>query len=376
MLVQLEGKIWIAAHGFSVIDAGKNDTKRTNEASFIEDLAGLAEGRVEPYSVSRSAGLVPFILELLDAPPSDDDLEDYDGVVDAPLRLGTGLLQIDGDGDTRMTATVPPGDFRLRVAYANNNTSRYDYSDGADHIRLSLWAARLSPLSVRKEKEDDDDPVREYAGKRSEKELLEMLTGPSLSHRCLAVVALIQLGQFEKLTKRFEWPRSEPGNETHDSVIRVYLAAMGFAGAAAVPVLREQTPTDDDQRLRIVQTLRLAGGKDAKKLAKELVDEVEGDDTVHGMIRDSLEDVGSEGGEEEDEGDDEEGEGGWRRFEVDAKFWMIKLDGASHTVRFGKLETDGQEKTKEFDDEDAARKDYEKLVKEKTKKGYEEKKED
>jgi hypothetical protein len=33
---------------------------------------------------------------------------------------------------------------------------------------------------------------------------------------------------------------------------------------------------------------------------------------------------------------------GWRRFEVDEKFWAIKLDGASHTVRFGKIGTTGQ----------------------------------
>ncbi len=72
-------------------------------------------------------------------------------------------------------------------------------------------------------------------------------------------------------------------------------------------------------------------------------------------------------------GDEDEGEGGgWRRFEVDEKFWMIKLDGASHTVRYGKIGTDGAEKTKDFDDDDAAQKDHDKLVKEKTKKGYEE----
>lgn len=69
--------------------------------------------------------------------------------------------------------------------------------------------------------------------------------------------------------------------------------------------------------------------------------------------------------------DEEEGEGGWKRFEMDEKFWAIKLDGASHTVRYGKIGTNGQEKTKDFDDEAAAKKDHDKLVQEKTKKGYE-----
>lgn len=74
----------------------------------------------------------------------------------------------------------------------------------------------------------------------------------------------------------------------------------------------------------------------------------------------------------DDEGDDEGDESGWRRFEVDEKFWAIKRDGASFTVKFGKIGTPGQEKTKDFDDEDEAEAEYEKLVKEKTKKGYEE----
>ncbi len=77
--------------------------------------------------------------------------------------------------------------------------------------------------------------------------------------------------------------------------------------------------------------------------------------------------------EDEDEDEDEDGDGGgWRRFEVDEKFWAIKRDGASFTVKFGKIGTPGQEKTKDFDDEDEAEAEYEKLVKEKTKKGYEE----
>ena len=82
---------------------------------------------------------------------------------------------------------------------------------------------------------------------------------------------------------------------------------------------------------------------------------------------------------DEDEGGDEGGGGGgggtaagWRRFEVDEKFWMIKIDGSSHTVKYGKIGANGAEKTKDFGDAAAAKKDYDKLVKEKTGKGYEE----
>nr|MBC8290932.1 WGR domain-containing protein [Planctomycetota bacterium] len=33
------------------------------------------------------------------------------------------------------------------------------------------------------------------------------------------------------------------------------------------------------------------------------------------------------------------------------KFWVIELDGESHTVRYGRQGTDGQSKTKDFGSE-------------------------
>jgi predicted DNA-binding WGR domain protein len=55
------------------------------------------------------------------------------------------------------------------------------------------------------------------------------------------------------------------------------------------------------------------------------------------------------------------------------KFWEIKLDGNSVRTRYGKIGTGGQQTLKEFDSSDKANKEYDKLVGEKTKKGYEEK---
>jgi len=53
-----------------------------------------------------------------------------------------------------------------------------------------------------------------------------------------------------------------------------------------------------------------------------------------------------------------------------SKFWNIELTGNSHTVTYGRIGTDGQSVTKSFPDEEKARKDMEKLVKEKLGKGY------
>ena len=53
------------------------------------------------------------------------------------------------------------------------------------------------------------------------------------------------------------------------------------------------------------------------------------------------------------------------------KFWEIEMSGTEVTTRWGKIGTDGQEKTKDFGSEEKAQKEYDKLVEEKTKKGYE-----
>jgi predicted DNA-binding WGR domain protein len=52
------------------------------------------------------------------------------------------------------------------------------------------------------------------------------------------------------------------------------------------------------------------------------------------------------------------------------KFWKIELDGSSHTVIFGRIGTAGQSQTKDFEDDDAARKSFDKLIAEKVRKGY------
>ncbi len=93
----------------------------------------------------------------------------------------------------------------------------------------------------------------------------------------------------------------------------------------------------------------------------------------------------------EDEGDDEDeapakpapkaasagSTGKARHFEFvegsSKKFWEIFLDGSSFTTKYGRIGTDGQETIKEFDTADKAKKEYEKLVSEKVKKGYVEK---
>lgn len=63
-----------------------------------------------------------------------------------------------------------------------------------------------------------------------------------------------------------------------------------------------------------------------------------------------------------------------RRFEYNDdksnKFWEISFEGNSYTVHFGRVGTSGQSKAKSFDSREAMEKDANKLIAQKTKKGY------
>ncbi len=65
-----------------------------------------------------------------------------------------------------------------------------------------------------------------------------------------------------------------------------------------------------------------------------------------------------------------------RRFELvegtSSKFWEVSRDGCSVTVRFGRIGTNGQSKTKDFASEELARRHAEGLIEEKRDKGYHE----
>lgn len=65
-----------------------------------------------------------------------------------------------------------------------------------------------------------------------------------------------------------------------------------------------------------------------------------------------------------------------QRFELiegkSSKFWEVEIQGATLAVRFGRIGTNGQSQTKEFADTAAVEKERDKLIREKTGKGYKE----
>jgi len=56
-----------------------------------------------------------------------------------------------------------------------------------------------------------------------------------------------------------------------------------------------------------------------------------------------------------------------------SKFWEVSVSGNDMTTRWGRIGTDGQSKTKTLTDAAKAQAEADKLIEEKTAKGYEEK---
>ena len=110
----------------------------------------------------------------------------------------------------------------------------------------------------------------------------------------------------------------------------------------------------------ILKPARRNHAKPLRKWLSRFIDDIEADDDE----------------DSDDEGDDNDETSSKRRFEFEdgksSKFWEIQLDGDCFTTWWGKIGTSGQSKELQFDSEEEAEKQYEKLVAEKTKKGYEE----
>jgi predicted DNA-binding WGR domain protein len=58
-------------------------------------------------------------------------------------------------------------------------------------------------------------------------------------------------------------------------------------------------------------------------------------------------------------------------YEMDSKFWEVTIDDCTVTTRWGKQGSNGQTKVEDFSDSTKAQKAADKLIKQKTGKGYE-----
>jgi hypothetical protein len=290
-MIEIAGLVAVAQHCLHIRDISHElETGWTNESP-TETGVGVARGVVSVTALARAAGIMPVFLEVWPSEPSFErlagfkDQDVYDAVIDASLACVTGVLRIEGEDlnfehglstTPTLDLRVAAGDYRVRIAYASGDTATYDGVDGAEHVRISIWPAAPADIVVHRAfatTDRDDEPVRRYQGSREAKAWAALLptaaaagvpaAPPSL--QCVAVVALARLGDLETL-------RETIALTPFDAVRRVTFSALGFLGKPGLPLIDEETYNEDrDLRLRLAQSLRLVGGKPAKKIARELL---------------------------------------------------------------------------------------------------------
>jgi hypothetical protein len=244
---------------------------------------GVAEGSIWMTDFSRAAGKVPILVEVHSKPPAGDDLDDYDGVIEGTLALPSGQISIENESGRQAAVKVPPGTYGVRVHYAGKDTCRYDYSDGAEHARLVLFASPAGTVKILKPIENTDDPVREYRGKRTEEDLIKMLDAQSTSHRCVAAIALLRLGHLDRVLNALA---SSPV-----AVKRVATSGLWFAGEKAQPQLAVFARDEDgDIRTRAAQSLGFLKSASARPTLEAMLEDDE--ETVKEAAQAALEEIG------------------------------------------------------------------------------------
>ncbi len=146
----------------------------------------------------------------------------------------------------------------------------------------------------------------------------------------------------------------------------------GKIGASGQTTVKDEGSPEKAQKLHDKLVKEKTGKGYVEQTSTSTADDDDDDDDADD---EDDEDEDDDGEVTDTDGDDShlDGDAGSRRFEHGGtKFWEIRVEGSSHTVKFGKIGTSGQEKTKDFASAALAQKDADRLIQEKTQKGYEE----
>lgn len=257
LLQQIEQNIWIGKHQIWIIDFDVDWDGNYDNSDPYDIGIGVTNGVIGFTDFSRAAGFSPVLIEHYETDPGIDDINDYSGVMEASINVSSGQIAIESIDTKDISISVPPGIYHMRIYYGNDDTCRYDYSDGANHARIVLFpTTEKKDIRILKKKDNVDNPSTIYKGTRSESELIAMLTSPIISYNCIATVALLQLGKLNIVKEMLKY--------APDSVKRVFTSALWMIGKDALPELAELAENgEDDIRTRVMDSLELLATDEA-----------------------------------------------------------------------------------------------------------------
>jgi ParB family chromosome partitioning protein len=184
----------------------------------------------------------------------------------------------------------------------------------------------------------------------------------------------------------FDAVKGDAMNLATEAARAVMLPKLIGAGDPSVLMTQaEKGSSEAVQRAALLALGRMGGEAVAEFLAKLAFSAgggEDGDDEDGGDEDEEEPEDDDDGGDEDEDGDEDSGPSpdvsmpGSRRFEFEeddsSKFWEVMVQDKSVIVRFGKIGSAGQKKPKALASPEAAQKEMEKLIREKTGKGYSE----
>jgi hypothetical protein len=116
------------------------DTSFWNNAAYRDRMATAKDKDIVGISI-ESFGHVKAELNVLDAPSREKDFKKYDHVVEAGVRISTGLMEVMSfpDSKIQLKAIVTPGYYRIRVYSYDLANINNEADEGTDHYKIELW---------------------------------------------------------------------------------------------------------------------------------------------------------------------------------------------------------------------------------------------
>jgi hypothetical protein len=132
----------------------KNATGNTGSENFWADQAFADKLAVEDgvlgVSIANDEGKVECEFEILNSKSVINDFSDFDHVVEASLKIHSGILQVLDcpHSEVEMETKIDNGEYRIRV-YSINLNSAYNENPN-DSYKIEMWKEKYSERSVLK----------------------------------------------------------------------------------------------------------------------------------------------------------------------------------------------------------------------------------
>lgn len=116
------------------------DTSFWTNKAYSDRMATAKDKDIVGVSI-ESFGHVKAELNMLDAPSAEKDFKKYAHVVEAGIRVSSGILEVLSypDNKIQLKAIVTPGYYRIRVYSSDLANINTEEDEGTDHYKIELW---------------------------------------------------------------------------------------------------------------------------------------------------------------------------------------------------------------------------------------------